>query len=738
MTAFLRWIEARRYGALTGRKAGPFGPGLNVIYGPNEAGKTTLASLVGGILFGWNDGHGVSNTYQPTSGERSGALLFCPDGGAAEAASPQSSSAYSVLERTGSAPLEGDASLVRDIDPATYRTLFSLTSDELLSLRDSSDVTARLLAAGSGTAGSPSGAFIGIEQQIAALTAPDGDDARAIPYLEHRLDGLREQIQEASREVELARQEGRELQELRQNRSEAAGHLDALNREIEDLAAARDRIGQYDARLGALEEDLARLEEEQQTFEEQASQDGSLDQRLLALDSVQERAMLSRLDEYEGSWEKMQRIVETAEQNSAASRASYEAFLEMDDHDPSRRRRFALKGSQAVVSVVPTLAFIVAGILLFIHGRHIGSLSFTAFGAALIVLAFLLAAAGAALLLRPDRHVQSLESRRQDAQWVMLQDRKKLDGTLADAERLKREISAYMEDAGLGAAEGSLRQARLLMEEAAQVRARQAAADQRLSALAVRIRANRQEAQDIAVRRAEVLDSLHGLPRSEAPLQAIEAALRAKGEQRGALQGLASDFDRRIGELGERLQHAAADRSLDALKLEYQQVRTHLRESKHNLVELLLAKRMLERSMTLWESADKPQVYREAGQLLALITGGRWVEVSLAATGSIVARDSDGNEAKPRHLSLGTCQQLYLALRIALLMNAGEVGRSIPVIADDILVNFDDERRKGAAEALARLAQKRQVIVLTCHRGTVAALGRAWPGLPVVDLRDTR
>lgn len=738
MTAFLRWIEAHRYGALTGRRAGPFGPGLNVVYGPNEAGKTTLASLVGGILFGWNDGHGVTNTYQPASGERSGALLFCSDGGGSGPVDLQNPSAYSVLERTGTAPLEGDTSLVRDIDRVTYRTLFSLTSDELLSLRDSSDVTARLLAAGSGTSGSPSGAFIGIEQRIAALTAPEGDDAGAIPYLERRLDDLRDQVQAASREAELARQECRELRELRQNRSEAAEHLDALNREIGELAAARDHIGRYDARSGALEEESARLEDEQRAFEAQASEAGSIDPRLLALDAVRERAVRSRLDEYEESWDKMQRIVETAEQNSASSRASYEAFLEMDDSDPSRKRRLALKGSQAIVSVVPTLAFIVAGILLFIHGRHIGSLSFTAFGAALIVLAFLLAAAGAVLLLRPDRHSQSLDSRRQDAQWVMLQDRKKLDGTLADAERLKREISAYMEDAGLGAAAGSLRQARLLMEEAAQVRTQRAAADQRLSALAVRIRANRQEAQDVAAQRAEVLDSLRDLPRLDDPLQAIEAALQAKEGQRGALQGLASDFDRRIGELGERLQHAASDRQLDALKLEYQQVRTRLRESKHDLVELLLAKRMLERSMALWESTGKPQVYHEAGQLLSLITGGRWVEVSLAATGSIVVRDAGGNEAKPRHLSLGTCQQLYLALRIALLMNAGEVGRNIPVLADDILVNFDGERRKGAAEALARLAQKRQVIVFTCHRETAAALGRVWPGLPVVDLRDTR
>lgn len=732
MTSFLQWIEARRYGALVDRKAGPFAPGLNAVYGPNETGKTSFASLVGGVLFGWSDSHGVSNTYQPEAGDRSGALVFlpCDDGGAA---GKGDRSEPLVLERTGSDSLQGDTDLVRDVDSATYRTLFSLTSDELLALRDSSDVTARLLAAGSGTSGSPAAAFVQIEQQIAALTAPGGDDPSAIPALEQQLDGLREQIRDASREVELAKQDARELRELRQNRADAAERLASLNREIGELAAARDRVESCDARIETLEEERAQLEQERRSFEEQVSEGGA-DPRLLALNSVQERTVRSRLDEYEAAWEKMQRIVDTAKQNRASSQASYEAFLEMDERDPSPRRRLVSKGSQAAVSVIPTLAFIGAGVALFIHGRHIGSLSFTALGAALIVLAFLLAAAGAVLLLRPDRHTQSLDSRRQDAQWVMLQDKKKLDGTLADADQLRREIAAYMEEAGLGDAGGSLRQGRLLMDEAAQVRMERAAADQRLTALDLRIRANREEAQDAAACRADVFGVLCDLPQGECSAEALEAALQAKTDQRDALQDIASDFDRRIGELGQRLQQVEASRRLDALKLECQQVRSRLRESKHGLVELLLAKRMLERSMALWESTGKPQVYRDAGQLLSLITGGRWVEVSLAATGSVVVRNAAGDEVKPRHLSLGTCQQLYLALRIALLLNTPAVGCNIPVLADDILVNFDGERRDGAAEALARLAQKRQVIVFTCHRETVEALGRACPDLRTLEL----
>ena len=36
------------------------------------------------------------------------------------------------------------------------------------------------------------------------------------------------------------------------------------------------------------------------------------------------------------------------------------------------------------------------------------------------------------------------------------------------------------------------------------------------------------------------------------------------------------------------------------------------------------------------------------------------------------------------------------------LLTADNVGRAIPILADDILVNFDASRRRGAARALTR------------------------------------
>ena len=86
------------------------------------------------------------------------------------------------------------------------------------------------------------------------------------------------------------------------------------------------------------------------------------------------------------------------------------------------------------------------------------------------------------------------------------------------------------------------------------------------------------------------------------------------------------------------------------------------------------------------------------------------------AAGEIEVVDAIKTARPPHLLSLGTRQQLYLSLRLALLMTADNVGRALPLLCDDILVNFDHERRRAAIKALCELSKKRQIILFTCHK----------------------
>ena len=73
-------------------------------------------------------------------------------------------------------------------------------------------------------------------------------------------------------------------------------------------------------------------------------------------------------------------------------------------------------------------------------------------------------------------------------------------------------------------------------------------------------------------------------------------------------------------------------------------------------------------------------------------------------------------------LSQGTADQLYLAVRLAVcrLVLPGE--DPCPLVLDDALANFDDERMALALDALTELARERQILLFTCHRREAAYL----------------
>ena len=81
----------------------------------------------------------------------------------------------------------------------------------------------------------------------------------------------------------------------------------------------------------------------------------------------------------------------------------------------------------------------------------------------------------------------------------------------------------------------------------------------------------------------------------------------------------------------------------------------------------------------------------------------------------LVGMRENGSRVPVNGMSDGTCDQLYLALRLATLEIRLETTEPIPFIVDDILINFDDERSKATLTALASLSKKNQVILFTHH-----------------------
>jgi uncharacterized protein YhaN len=82
-------------------------------------------------------------------------------------------------------------------------------------------------------------------------------------------------------------------------------------------------------------------------------------------------------------------------------------------------------------------------------------------------------------------------------------------------------------------------------------------------------------------------------------------------------------------------------------------------------------------------------------------------------------------------LSRGTAEQLYLSLRFGYIQEFGRRARPLPVVVDDILVNFDPQRARVAISTMLGLAEKNQILFFTCHPETVSLVKELAQNIPV-------
>lgn len=709
---YLERIKITSFGSFTNQIIGPFSPRLNVVYGKNETGKTSISAFTKGILFGWEEARGSRNTYKPSSGQREGSLYFVDE---------ISKEEFELSRTKNSEGIKGAAEIIADIDKDTFSTMFSLTSDELRSLQNTSEMTAKLLTAGSGTSSSPTHALNELHNTIAGYTSRAAENEHSLVLIKQKQEELKAEIKLAGDEAERFMQQDIEFHELAPQREEVLSRLEALNSEIESLVGSKAQLDKLELQIDKdTRQREALLNEEKKLHIQSDEYERGNRPSQLNLSASEEALVRERIENYGEEQGKYEHRVDLAKDNYSTSKAAYEALLEADglQEDEARGRR--QRQAQISLSVVLPLLFIFFGVPLFIHGREINSLSFTALGLLLVVFAVVLAAAATVMLFKPNKDVEESSQRKKDAQWVMLQDKKKFESCEEDLLGLEYRVSDYLNSVGLSEAQGSLRQARALLDEMKDAQAQSNLLTQQQQALTAQMASVEDSLSEALAQKNRFVTDL-ALDEHDV-ISAIEEIIRQKMQQRTTLTETSGTINRRYGELKQELSQAKNMRRFDELKQAYQEVCTRQRESYREYARLLLAKRALETAISAWESKSQPEVYKQASRLLSLMTEGKWVQVKMSPEGQLQVIDKVKTVREPLLLSLGTCQQLYLSLRIALLMTAENVGRAIPILADDILVNFDTERRIGAIHAIRELAEKRQVILFTCHEEVVTLI----------------
>lgn len=723
---FLERMKLVSFGAFSNKMVGPFTPGLNVVFGKNEAGKTTLNAFLSGVLFGWEDarGRGQKNTYKPADAERAGSLFF---------SSVSDDDEIELSRNKNVEGLQGPNDLVEDIDKETFSTMFALTSDELRSLRKTTDVTAKLLTAGSGTNTSPAETLARLQKDIQSYTSKATQIEHSLVNIEAELDALREQVSRATDEANQFKLQDKEFHEITPQREQLLDQMDKLNEEIQSLTAGKVTLERIEGQLEQAIEKKRELAEEQQLIE------GDLEVRAKGdvvshqnLGALEEAALRDQIDKHNDERSKYEIRISTAQDNYLTSKAAYDALIEAENLQGRATRMKRQRRIQTTLAIVFPIIFMIAGMPMFMRGRELDSLSFTMLGLLLIICALIMAAGALFVLFRPTKTEEELEKRKEDAQWVMLQDKKKVEACEADLILLDEAIRVFLDEAGLGEANGSLRQARVILDEVQEKRNKETLNEQRRQALFSQATALKDSLNEIEEHRKETFEKLKLDP--EASITTIENLIERKSQQRMALMETSENLNRRYGELRQELAQAKNMRDLDKYKLLYEEAITRQQESAQNYARLIMARHMLEAAIRAWESKSQPEVYARASELFKMMTAGKWTQVKINEEGELQVVDALKTTRDPLLLSLGTCQQLYLSLRIALLMTAENVGKVLPIMADDILVNFDEERRAGAAQALVELAEKRQIILFTCHKEVVSLMCEAGSQVNLVEL----
>lgn len=122
---------------------------------------------------------------------------------------------------------------------------------------------------------------------------------------------------------------------------------------------------------------------------------------------------------------------------------------------------------------------------------------------------------------------------------------------------------------------------------------------------------------------------------------------------------------------------------------------------------------------------------KRAGAVFADLTLGSFesleLDYDLKDRPLLVGRRPSGERVGIEGMSDGSLDQLYLALRVAALENYFKDAEPLPFLADDLFINFDNDRAAAGFRVLAGLAESCQVIFFTHHEHLVELAQFALP-----------
>lgn len=170
------------------------------------------------------------------------------------------------------------------------------------------------------------------------------------------------------------------------------------------------------------------------------------------------------------------------------------------------------------------------------------------------------------------------------------------------------------------------------------------------------------------------------------------------------------------------------------LKQQLEEQKASLAESVDKYAVMAVCRELIARVRRIYEEERQPAVLQTASGYFAQMTGGTYRRIVMKmGSQELMAEHAVHGPIESAQLSRGTAEQLYLSMRLALSEAVVGQGR-LPLLLDDLFVNFDASRLDGALSVLKAVSSHQQIVMMTCHEHVVRRVLNHLPGAQIIEL----
>jgi uncharacterized protein YhaN len=197
----------------------------------------------------------------------------------------------------------------------------------------------------------------------------------------------------------------------------------------------------------------------------------------------------------------------------------------------------------------------------------------------------------------------------------------------------------------------------------------------------------------------------------------LEKRREAIGQRTAQAKQRVDQLHQRQGELTQEMKTLAGQNRLAEAKLELVCIENQIKACAAHWQSLATTTHLLDKVCEVYETERQPETLREASGFLNQLTEGKYVRIWTPLGKNQLRVDNRSGQSLPLEvLSRGTREAVFISLRLSLAAAYSRRGVVVPLVLDDVLVNFDTIRAESAARVLRDFASLgHQVIMFTCH-----------------------